>query len=72
MAFKREARIVGMIGVRVSAAEDELLEGLARALELRGKADVFRAAFDFWLAESREAKQAVGVLEKGSKRKRGK
>lgn len=48
-----------MLSLRVTEEQDELLENLAAALDLPGKAEVLRRALDYWLEHAPEA-QRVG------------
>jgi hypothetical protein len=48
-----------MISLRVTREQDRLLEGLAAALKLSGKAEVLRKALDYWLEHAPEARKAA-------------
>ena len=69
--FSRES-FDKMLSLRVTAEQDKLLEELARALGLRGKAEVLRRALDYWLEHAPEAREAQeAAKEKGRKEGEG-
>jgi len=61
---KRQSREV-LLSVRLTPQQMELIDGLAKALEIEGgKAELVRRAIDFWVTHDRNAKQAAQRLQR--------
>lgn len=63
MEFSRKPTRAMAINVRITADQKALLTELAKLLNVGGQSDVLRAALDYYLTHSPEAKAALKVLK---------